>query len=650
MFRPSGFARRDEAVAVGRARDQWRFGAQLLPPLVLVGEDRPGHVVFGLIDGRPVVLVCCTGGSGVHVWDLTDHGELGTVIRPRGGVNGVAYGNLRGRPVAVLVGLLDRRLRVWDLAESRQIRSGKASRGPQSVVRGSLPPLNVVTCTVSDERLLAVTGGYDGSVRIWDVARARQLGAPLRGHTQPVRAVACGLLDDRPIAVTGGDDKTVRVWDLRRREPVGPPRRGHTNQVWALACGMLDGRPIAVSGGWDRTVRLWDLDEPDAPGRTLRGHGSDVMGVALTAVSGQTVAVSAGDDVRVWDLHAGRQIGPPLFDGRDFPRVQSLACCTLNGRPVALALASVEPHVRLWDLAEHRRLPTRHVTELPTDWTDPHTGDVVDLTADLVDRDGEHWELVDHDGIEPIVGRVRPVAWDWYRNYGLEVARAKYGVRHEPSRGPYSRHRQRYEFHVVDRDRLLSSRQRVHLALRWPDSFITGTKLIREFRADDRIPDPGRLLGPVERDMALCEHFDAVLEIQAGVERTLVFRLPTIRLDPEILQPYLLGPRDDDVGLTMRVRGSDLLLSFVHTDNEQPTPDQGQPSISLTTLLPLRADLARGDLSAAYIGWLRAVQELDDRNTRPLPPRPTELREMTPRLTTLARLLNLNGWGRSHLP
>ncbi len=41
------------------------------------------------------------------------------------------------------------------------------------------------------------------------------VGYPLTGHTDDVYAVACAVVDGVPLAVTGGRDATVRVWDLR---------------------------------------------------------------------------------------------------------------------------------------------------------------------------------------------------------------------------------------------------------------------------------------------------------------------------------------------------------------------------------------------------------------------------------------------------
>ncbi|MEU3170362.1 hypothetical protein, partial [Streptosporangium sp. NPDC006930] len=49
---------------------------------------------------------------------------------------------------------------------------------------------------------------------------------PLGRHSDAVYAVAVGQVNGRPIAVTGGADATVRVWDLTTRKPLGQPMTG----------------------------------------------------------------------------------------------------------------------------------------------------------------------------------------------------------------------------------------------------------------------------------------------------------------------------------------------------------------------------------------------------------------------------------------
>ena len=109
----------------------------------------------------------------------------------------------------------------------------------------------------------------------------------LTGHTGAVNAVAVGALPDgTPVIVSGGGDGTVRVWRLADGTPVGEPLRGHTGWVDAVAVGALpDGTPVIVSGGGDGTVRVWRLADGTPVGEPLtrprrRGDGGGGRGAA----------------------------------------------------------------------------------------------------------------------------------------------------------------------------------------------------------------------------------------------------------------------------------------------------------------------------------------------------------------------------------
>ncbi|MFE7042112.1 hypothetical protein ACFU9X_22505 [Streptomyces atratus] len=69
-------------------------------------------------------------------------------------------------------------------------------------------------------------------------------------------------IDDRPHIVTGGDDGTVRVWDLTTREQVADVLTGHTGRVRSVATAVVGGRPVAIIGSG--TVGFTDLDADNA--------------------------------------------------------------------------------------------------------------------------------------------------------------------------------------------------------------------------------------------------------------------------------------------------------------------------------------------------------------------------------------------------
>jgi WD40 repeat protein len=104
---------------------------------------------------------------------------------------------------------------------------------------------------------VVVSGGEDGTVRVWDLETGASCGEPLRGHDGLVNAVAVGAVGGRHVVVSGGEDGTVRVWDLETGASRGEPLRGHDFGVLAVAVGVVGGRPVVVSGSSDCTVRLW---------------------------------------------------------------------------------------------------------------------------------------------------------------------------------------------------------------------------------------------------------------------------------------------------------------------------------------------------------------------------------------------------------
>jgi WD40 repeat protein len=223
----------------------------------------------------------------------------------------------------------DGTVRVWDLAGGRQ----------QTVLTGHTDWVRGVAVTPDGAR--AVSGGDDGTVRVWDLAGGREE-AVLKGHARPVWSVA--VTPDGARAVSGGEDGTVRVWDLAggREEVV---LTGHTRPVWSVAVSPDGVR--AVSGSGDGTVRVWNLTTRREQA-TFTGHTGEVFSVALTPDHGRAFSSGSDGTVRVWDLAAGRE--DAMLTGHT-GWVWSVAAVPDE----ALVLSAGEDaSVRVWDLAAGR--------------------------------------------------------------------------------------------------------------------------------------------------------------------------------------------------------------------------------------------------------------------------------------------------------
>jgi hypothetical protein len=159
-------------------------------------------------------------------------------------------------------------------------------------------------------------------------------------HRGAVMAVA--VSPDGRFFVSGSMDRTARVWHLASARPVGAPLEGHEAPVLAVAF-TPDGRHV-LSGSADGKVRLWDLASAQLL-RTFEGQGAGIVGVAADSGGPHVISATSEGQVRVWDLQSGQLLLKFQFLGDGITSV----AISPEGRQ--LVSGSRDGTVQFWDLS-----------------------------------------------------------------------------------------------------------------------------------------------------------------------------------------------------------------------------------------------------------------------------------------------------------
>jgi len=185
-------------------------------------------------------------------------------------------------------GGFDKTVKVWDLANGQELLT----------LDGHAVAVYSVAFDPKGERLAA---GSFGPVKVWGVATGREL-LTLKGHKGAVYGVAFDP-DGQRIA-SASTDGTVKVWDAANGQEL-LTLKGDLGNICGVAFSP-DGARIA-SASKDRTVKVWDA----ANGQellTLKGHTGSVYSVAFSPDGQRIVSASGDDTVKIWDATAGHEL------------------------------------------------------------------------------------------------------------------------------------------------------------------------------------------------------------------------------------------------------------------------------------------------------------------------------------------------------
>ncbi|KAJ5152812.1 beta transducin-like protein HET-D2Y [Penicillium canariense] len=193
----------------------------------------------------------------------------------------------------------------------------------------------------SSNGLHLASGLEDGTIQIWDPARASECIQLLQGHTDMVFVI--DWFSDGMRLASHSPDKTVRIWDPITGKCLRILAGRHFESGDCQIRWSYDGSQLATFTSFTSTIRIWDPSTGKGL-RVLKGHGDDISALAWSADGEKLASGSKDRTVRIWNPVTGDCI--LTLEGHE-SWVDTLSW-SHNGSRLA---SSSDGVIRIWDPA-----------------------------------------------------------------------------------------------------------------------------------------------------------------------------------------------------------------------------------------------------------------------------------------------------------
>ena len=251
--------------------------------------------------GSAETFATCSG-SDIRVWHARTLSELLRIQVPNLECNAIAF--LKSG-TAIVSGWNDGKVRAFFPQSGRLmyvICDAHKVVGTGNSSGGAVPRNGVTAITPSNDCKRLVTGGADGQVRVWAVAKETQVMiASMKEHKGPVYAIAIKANDSQCISASA--DGSCILWALDGENAFVRINALFASNFFKAAAYHPDESQLITCGS-DRKVTYWDVANLQQI-RILDGSNAEINSVSTNA-SG-TLFASGGADkkVVVWHYASG---------------------------------------------------------------------------------------------------------------------------------------------------------------------------------------------------------------------------------------------------------------------------------------------------------------------------------------------------------
>lgn len=176
--------------------------------------------------------------------------------------------------------------------------------------------------------------------------------------TKPAGITAVDISADGNLALTGGNDKAVQIYDLAEKKVVAT-LKGHTKKVTHVAFAEAEGsNATAISAGADGKLRTYTANESGkwAVDKTISAHKQDITGLALHPSKSFVATASVDSTWAFHDIEKGTTV--QTFEPLSSTEEGSYSYSSLAVHPDGLlhGAGTVDGIVRIWDVRDKTAL------------------------------------------------------------------------------------------------------------------------------------------------------------------------------------------------------------------------------------------------------------------------------------------------------